>query len=118
MDVQPGPPVPPHQLRRRRLQTFGWAVLALGIAGAGLTYWNGLHQGPTTEDLIPGTLRARRRQMGILYGTIGEMTVELTEDLKVPVVQAGLILAGGVISAAVCFYLAGSEGRADDERPA
>jgi hypothetical protein len=102
-------------LRRRRLRTFGWALLVLGIAGAGLTYWNGLHQGPTTEDLIPGTLRARRRQMGILYGTIGEMTVEFTEDLKVPEIQAGLILAGGLISGGVCFYLARSEELADDQ---
>jgi len=112
--VKPTPGIPPHQLRRRRLRTFGWAALVLGIAGAGLTYWNGLHQGPTTEDLIPGTLRARRRQMGIVYGTIGVMTVELTEELKVPATQAGLILVAGLVSAGVCFYLARSEEWADD----
>ena len=97
----------PRAPRHRRLRTIGWIVLAIGIAAAGLTYWiETRHAGPTIDELLPGSLKATRRQMGILYGTVGVMLVDWGEDLKDPGTHAFLIVVACVIAAAVCFHLA------------
>ena len=93
--------------RRRRLRLAGWLVLATGLVGAGLTYWLGTrHAGPSIDDLLPGSILARRRQMGILYGTIGLMALEWGEDVKRPDTQAVLIVIGCALIALVCFRVA------------
>jgi hypothetical protein len=84
--------------------------LAIGIVGGALTYMVGtrLHA-PTTADLLPASAREHRRQMGILYGGVGTLAVELSDAIARPDVQAGLVLAGGIITCAICVRLADSE---------
>jgi hypothetical protein len=96
--------------RRRRLRLVGWLVLAAGLFGAGLTYWvRTRHAEPSLDDLLPGSTLARRRQMGILYGTIGLMALEWGEDVKRPDTQAVLIVAACALIAVVCFRVADHE---------
>src|ERR1700690_3598543 len=99
-------PVPPRQ-HPKRLRLIGVLVLVLGFAGAGAVYWMGTHSGePTEDELLPGNARAESRQMQILYGKMGLLTQELSDDLKQPGAQAIIIAAFSILAAAGCFYFA------------
>ena len=91
----------------KRLRVIGVVVLVLGLLGAGALYWIRTHSGePTEDELLAGNARAESRQMQILYGKMGLLTQELSDDLKQPGTQAFLIGAVSVLIAAGCFYFA------------
>jgi hypothetical protein len=97
----------PAPRRARRLRMIGWMVLALGLSGAGLIYWLGTRSPDVSGDLsMVGYNRARSRQMGMLYGKMGPLIEEWSDDLKQPATQAEIIFALSVLTTAGCFYFA------------
>jgi hypothetical protein len=105
----------PWRDRRRRLRWSGYAALLTGALGAGVIYWNHVHYAtPTLEELLPASARAHRRQMGILYGTVGAIAVDLQEAMRRPDTQAFLVLAASAAVAAVCFLAARSSEEDED----
>jgi hypothetical protein len=91
----------------KRLRLIGVIVLLLGLAGAGTVYWLGTHSGePTEGELLPGNARAESHQMGVLYGKMGILISQWSDDLKQPGTQGVLIAGGCILIAAGCFYFA------------
>jgi hypothetical protein len=103
-DPIPKTPAPAgRQARRYRLA--GIIVLLVGCAAAGGVYWAGTRGPDVSEDAaMTGFNRGEERQMEILYGQQGELIEKLTEDLKQPGTQAGLIAGVAGLVAAGCFY--------------
>ena len=94
--------------RIRRLKTIGVVVLLLGIGSAGLVYWLGMRSANLNDDIsMAGFDRAQQRQMGQLYGKMGLLIEQWSDDLKQPGTQAFLIVAVSALVAAGCFYFAG-----------
>lgn len=114
---EPTPKTPaPNERRARRYQLAGIIVLLLGCATAGGLYWAETRGPDVSEDAdMTGFNRGEERQMEILYGQQGELIEKLTEDLKRPGTQAGLIAGVAGLVAAGCFYF----GRflADETKP-
>ena len=82
-------------------------MLALGLLSAGAVYWIGTHSTePSEDDLLPGNARAESHQMQLLYGKMGLLTQELSDDLKQPGTQALIIATVSILVAAGCFYFA------------
>ena len=82
-------------------------VLLLGLASAGTVYWRGTHSGePTEDELMPGNARAEAHQMGLLYGRMGVLVSQWSDDLKQPGTQAAIIAGGSILIAVGCFYFA------------
>ena len=97
----------PARKRPERLRMIGVIVLLLGLVAAGAVYWLGTHSSePSEDELLPGNARAESRQMEILYGKLGLLTVELSNDLKQPGTQACIIATISILAAAGCFYVA------------
>ncbi|MGB7768311.1 MAG: hypothetical protein WBN22_05585 [Verrucomicrobiia bacterium] len=97
----------PSRQGSKRLRTIGVIVLLLGLAGAGAVYWWGTHSsGPTEDELLPGNAKAVSHQMGVLYGKMGVLILEWSDDLKQPGTQAVIIVAVSILIAAGCFYFA------------
>ena len=97
----------PFRKQPKRLKTAGVIVLLLGLAGAGTVYWMGTHpSGPTEDELLPGNARAESRQMEILYGKMGLLISQWSDDLKQPGTQAIIIATVSILIAAGCFYFA------------
>ena len=97
----------PARLRVRRWRIGGFAVLLLGLAGAGVVYWLGTRTVNLGDDLsMTGYSKAETRQMGLLYGQQGLLIEELQNDLKQPGTQAGIMVIGAAIVAASIFYFA------------
>jgi hypothetical protein len=90
-----------------RLRLIALVVLLLGLAAAGSLYWMRTHSGePMEDELLAGSAKAESRQMEILYGKMGVLTHELSDDLKQPGTQACLIAAFSIVLAAGIFYIA------------
>jgi hypothetical protein len=101
----------------RRLRVIGGIVLVLGLLGAGAVYWIRTHSAePTEDELLAGNARMEAHQMGVLYGKMGLLTQKLSDDLKQPGTQAGIIAAVSVVIAAGCFYFARLEDENDEVR--
>jgi len=97
----------PFRKHPKRLKTAGVIVLLLGLAAASVVYWRGTHpSGPTEDDLLPGNARAETHQMGLLYGRMGILISQWSDDLKQPGTQAFIITAVSILIAAGCFYFA------------
>jgi hypothetical protein len=93
--------------KRARLRFIGVLMLLLGMGGASLVYWLGTRSGdPANDPTLVGYDRAESRQMGVLYGKMGLLIEDLTEDLKRPRTQAILIATVAAFVAAGCFYFA------------
>ena len=93
--------------RAHKLQLAGAVLLVAGLLTSAQIYWTKIrHPTPTIEDLLPASAKEHRRQMGILYGTVGLLAVDLSNALARPATQAVLVLLifGG--SAGLCFYVA------------
>lgn len=104
-DSQPNPG--PVSRRSIRLRQAGVVVLLAGLAGAGMIYWLGSRSPDVSDDLsMVGFHRAERRQMGQLYGKMGTVIEDWSEDLKDPGTQATLIVGFSIAVAGGCFYLA------------
>lgn len=107
----------PARKQSRRLRVFGVVALVLGLGSAGALYWIRMHSGgPTEDELLSGNARAESHQMGLLYGKMGLLTQQLSDDLKQPGTQAFLIAAFAVLIAAGCFYFARLEDDNDEVR--
>jgi len=105
----------PPPKRSARLRLIGVVVLLLGLTAAGLLYWIRTHTGePTEDELLAGNAKAESRQVEILYGKMGLLTHELSEDLKQPGTQACLIAVASILVAAGFFYVARLS---DDDEP-
>lgn len=97
----------PASRRSTRLRLAGIIVLALGIGGAGIIYWRGTRSPDLSDDLsMLGFNKAQRRQMGQLYGKMGALIEDWSDDLKDPGTQATLIAGFSVVVAGGCFYFA------------
>jgi hypothetical protein len=98
--------IPPRQ-QPKRLRVIGVVVLVLGLCSAGAVYWIRTHPGePTEDELLAGNARAESRQMEILYGKMGLLTQELSDDLKQPGTEAFIIATISILIATGCFYFA------------
>jgi hypothetical protein len=89
---------------KARLRKAGAIILAVGLISAGLLYWLRTHDS-NLDELRESQARAESRQMQLLYGRSGGITEDLSNALKRPGPQAGLIVAISGIIAAGCFYL-------------
>jgi hypothetical protein len=100
-----------------RLRLIGIIVLALGISGAGTVYWLGTRSPDLNDDpSMLGFNKREHRQMGLLYGKMGTLVEDWSEDLNRPGTQAVLILGFSALVAGGCFYfsrLLESEDKAD-----
>ena len=90
-----------------RLKAIGVIVLVLGIAGACLVYWIGTRSPDVSDDLsMVGFNRAESRQMGQLFGKMGLLIEDWTNDLKQPGTQATFIISASILISFGCFYFA------------
>jgi len=93
--------------RQRRLKAIGVIVLLLGISSACLVYWMGTRSPDLSNDLsMVGFNRAEQRQMGQLYGKMGLLIEDWTNDVKQPGTQATLIVSASILISLGCFYFA------------
>lgn len=82
-------------------------IFLLGCSGAGWVYWLGARSAALRDDpAMLGFNRAKRWQMGVMFGGMGNLFDDLSEDLKQPRTQAILIVVVSFIIAAGCFLLA------------
>src|SRR5262252_5092341 len=89
----------------RKLRRGGAVVISLAVVSASLVYWRGRGDEKLFEDpSMGGFNKANQRQMEMMYGKMGTITEDLFEQLKKPGTQATLILIGGGLIAAGCFY--------------
>ena len=112
----------PFSKKRRRVRLFGGLTLLAGLGSATLVYQIRTRSQVVADD--PSTVgfnQPQRRQMALLYGNMGLMVEDLTEDLKRPGTQAAMILGASGLVAAGCFYfsnrLDGLDDGADDPPP-
>ena len=93
--------------RSARLRSIGISVLVLGFSGAVAVYWLGTRSPDLSDDLsMLGYNKAEQRQMGRLYGKMGTLVEDWSEDLKHPGTQAVLIAGFSALVAGGCFYFA------------
>jgi hypothetical protein len=93
--------------RQKWVRVLGCIVLLLGLAGAGAVYWIGTHSTePSEDELLPGNARAESHQMGVLYGKMGVLISQWSDDLRQPGTQAIIIATASILIAAGCFYFA------------
>ena|SRR5690348_9251918 len=97
---------PPHP-HSKRLRVTGAVVLLLGLAIAGAVYGIRTRAGePAEEELLAENATAESRQMEVLYGRMGLLTKELSEDLTRPGTQTLIIATVSILVAGGCFYFA------------
>ena len=96
--------------RGARIRVIGLLVWMLGLAAAGALYWYRT-SGAADNPLLTGYDRPQMHQMGVLYGKMGLMIQDLSEDFKRPGTQAVLLAGASTLFGLSCFYLArGEEG--------
>jgi hypothetical protein len=101
--------------RRRRLRLIGLTVLFLGLGGAWLLYWIRTRTPDVMKDpSMVGFYKAQTRQMGELFGRMGLVTEQLSEELKQPGTQAKLVVAVSVLVALGCFYFSSLPSEEDE----
>ncbi len=102
---------------RARLRIVGVIVLLLGIGSACMVYRIGTRAAELTDDLaMVGYNRAQSRQMGVLYGKMGLLIEDLSNDLKRPGTQAIIIGAAATLVGFGCFYFARPRGNDSEPR--
>jgi len=90
-----------------RLRIIGVIVLLLGIGSACIVYCIGIRSADLSDD--PSMVRdnlAASRQMGILYGKMGLLIEDWSDELKRPGTQAIIIIGAATLVALGCFYFA------------
>jgi hypothetical protein len=99
----------------RRLRRIGIVVIPVAIVSAGVVYWRGKEAEKVLDDpSMGGFNKANQRQMEMMYGKMGTVTEDLFQFLKQPRTQAAIILIGGGLIAAGCFYFARLASYADE----
>jgi hypothetical protein len=89
---------------RSRLRNAGVIVFALGIIVAGSWYWARTRSPDLSDDAAMLQFsKPQRRQMGLLYGPMGNLIEDLSADAKRPGVQAIVIAGVSAAIAGVCF---------------
>lgn len=63
---------------------------------------------------MSGLHRAQQRQMGLLYGDMGQVLLGWYDDLKQPGTQAAIILGFSVVIAGGCFLAARAAANNDE----
>ena len=90
--------------RSAQLRLIGIIVLALGIGGAGTVYWLGTRSPDLSDDpSMLGFNKREERQMGLMYGKMGTLIEDWSDDLKRPGTQAFLIAGFSVWLRAAVF---------------
>jgi len=91
----------------RRLRRIGTVVIFLAVVSASVVYWRGRGDERLSEDPSMSRFnKANQRQMEMMYGKMGTVVEDLFEHLKQPGTQAAIIVIGGGLIAAGCFYFA------------
>lgn len=112
-NLPPPVPVTPGQ-RGVLLRKIGGAVLALGLTGAGLIWWLG--RTPVADDpyalIVADNSKMISHQTQLLYGKMGLLMMDLSDDIKQPSTQAALL---ALFSAAVAFGCFHCARRADED---
>ena len=90
-----------------RLRIIGVIVLLLGIGSACIVYWIGIRSADLSDDRsMVRDNTAASRQMGILYGKMGLLIEDWSDELKRPGTQAIIIAGAATLVALGCFYFA------------
>ena len=90
-----------------RLKLAGFIILILGFVAAGVVYGLGLRAADAELDpSMIGYDKQQNEQMERMYGKSGELMEDLSNGLKQPGTQAGLIAAVSIVTALICFRLA------------
>jgi uncharacterized protein HemX len=90
-----------------KLRLAGIIILVAGMVGAGLVYWIGQRAENFADDpAMAGYNKQQNEQMERLYGKSGELMDDLSNSLKQPATQAGLILGTSIVVSLICFRLA------------
>lgn len=91
----------------RKLRIIGGVILLLGLAGAGSVYWFGTRTADLSEDASMTRFnRPEQQQMTVLYGKQGALIEDLSNALKQPGTQAGIIGVMAALVSGACFYFA------------
>ncbi|HEV2694530.1 MAG TPA: hypothetical protein VG347_16675 [Verrucomicrobiae bacterium] len=91
----------------RRWKRAGGIVLAVGVVAAGVVYGVGSREAALADEAsMQGFYKSEAHQMGMLYGKQGLLMDDLSNDLKQPGTQAGLILVVAAVGAVGCFVFA------------
>ena len=102
---------------QRKLRLIGGSIWILGIVSAGFLYWMRTHSLDTADDsTMVEPNRVEIRQIGILYGSMGNVIDNLSADLKRPGPQAFLIILASTTIAAGFFYLSQPLPPSEDEK--
>ena len=97
--------IPPQ--KPSKLKLAGIVVLVLGIVSAGVVYELGRRAADVELDpSMIGYDKQQNEQMERMYGKSGELMEDLSNGLKQPNTQAGIILAVSVVTSLICFHLA------------
>jgi hypothetical protein len=94
---------------RRRVRSIAIAIVAGGLAAAAYAYWSGVRAQPSLEELLPGSERLTKRQVGMLYGHGGQIVYDWIQDARRPGTVAALIVIGAALAAFVFVRLSHSE---------
>lgn len=90
-----------------KLRLAGGLILVAGMVGAGVVYWIGQRGEAFANDpAMAGYDKQQTEQMARLYGKSGQLMDDLTNSLKKPGTQAGLIFGGSMVASLICFHLA------------
>jgi hypothetical protein len=82
-------------------------VILLAVVSASVVYWRGRGDERLSEDPSMSRFnKANQRQMELMYGKMGTVMDDLFEHLKQPGTQAAIIVIGGGLIGAGCFYFA------------
>ena len=99
---RPSPPQKPS-----KLTVAGIIILVLGIVSAGVVYELGRRAADVELDpSMIGYDKQQNEQMERMYGKSGELMEDLSNGLKQPNTQAGIIVAVSVVTSLICFRLA------------
>ena len=103
----PVPESPDGRRLARQIRLTGAAVLVACFLTAGWIAWNEWRRTePTVEELLPATVAAESRQMGILYGPFVRDLWDVWRDLRRPYPFATIIATSGLIVMVGCSRLA------------
>jgi hypothetical protein len=98
---------PPPSRQSSKLKLAGIIILAIGVVIAGVVYELGQRAADT--DLDPSMIgydKQQNAQMERMYGKSGELMEDLSNSLKQPGTQAGIILAVSIVASLICFRFA------------
>ena len=101
------PDSPPSSRQASKLNLAGIIILVIGFVISGVVYELGQRaEDPDLDPSMIGFEKQQNAQMERMYGKSGELMEDLTEGLKQPGTQAGIILAISFVTSLICFRFA------------